>query len=352
MSSAIEALGMMLPGGSTLPAVDGRKMQESYAAGRRVVELLAENVRPRDILTREAFLNAITIVLAMGGSTNAVLHLLAIAHDAGVELRIEDFDRISRETPVIGDMLPGGRYAMPDLGEAGGLPIVIERLVQAGLFDASQKNVAGGTFADHIGKFRESEGQDVVRDISNPRYAEGGLAILRGNLAPEGAVVKIAGLHGDRFSGMARVFDREEAAFAAIMKGRIVAGDVIVIRYEGPKGGPGRREMLAVTGALVGQGHGDDVMLITDGRFSGASRGFCVGHIAPEAMVGGPIAIIQDGDTIMLDVPNRTLSVGLPDEEIQRRLDSWTVPAPNYASGALAKYARIVSSASTGAVTG
>ncbi len=241
---------------------------------------------------------------------------------------------------------------MPDLGEAGGLPIVLRRLVEAGLFDASQKNVAGGTFADHISTFHESAGQDAVRDLSNPRYAEGGLAILRGNLAPDGAVVKIAGLHGDRFTGTARVFDQEEAAFRAIIDGQIRSGDVVVVRYEGPKGGPGMREMLAVTSALVGQGHGDDVMLITDGRFSGASRGFCVGHIAPEAMVGGPIAILRDGDRITLDVPNRTLDVDLSNAEIERRLDGWTAPPPRYTSGALAKYARIVSSASTGAVTG
>jgi dihydroxy-acid dehydratase len=327
-------------------------MQESYEAGKRVVELIAEDLRPRDIMTREAFLNAITVVLATGGSTNAVLHYLAIAHEAQIELSMDDFDRLSRKTPVIGDMLPGGRYSMPDLGEAGGLPIVLRRLVEAGLFDASQKNIAGGTFADHIGKFHESEGQDVVRDISNPRYAEGGLAILYGNLAPDGAVVKVAGVKSQQFTGPARLYDQEEAAFQAIMRGEINSGDVLVIRYEGPKGGPGMREMLGVTGALVGQGHGEDVVLLTDGRFSGASRGFCVGHIAPEAMDGGPIAILQDGDSVTVDIPNRTLSVNLSDEEIKRRLAAWTAPAPKYTSGALAKYAKVVSSASLGAVTG
>jgi dihydroxy-acid dehydratase len=351
MSSSIEAIGMMLPGGSTLPAVDGRKMQEAFEAGKRVVDLIAEDVRPRDIMTREAFLNAITVVLATGGSTNAVLHFLAIAHDAKVELGMDDFDRLSRNTPVIGDLLPGGRYAMPDLGEAGGLPIVLRRLVEAGLFDETQKNVAGGTFADHIGKFHESEGQDVVREISNPRYAEGGLAILYGNLAPDGAVVKVAGVKSSTFTGPCKVFDQEEQAMQAVMAGEIKSGDVLVIRYEGPKGGPGMREMLGVTGALVGQGHGEDVVLITDGRFSGASRGFCIGHVAPEAMEGGPIAALQTGDTITVDIANRQLRMELSDEEIERRLAAWTAPAPKYTSGALAKYAKAVSSASLGAVT-
>ena len=351
MSSSIEAMGMMLPGSSTLPAVDGRKMQEAYEAGKRVVELIAEDIRPRDIMTREAFLNAISVVLATGGSTNAVLHYLAIAHDAKVELSIDDFDRLSRKTPVIGDMLPGGRYSMPDLGEAGGLPIVIKRLAEAGLFDTSQKNVAGGTFADHLDKFYESEGQDVVRDISNPRYAQGGLAILYGNLAPEGAVVKVAGVKSSTFTGPCKVYDQEEQAMQAVMAGEIQSGDVIVIRYEGPKGGPGMREMLGVTGALVGQGHSEDVVLITDGRFSGASRGFCIGHVVPEAMEGGPIAILQNGDTITVDIDARQLNVALSDDEIKQRLAGWKAPAPKYTTGALAKYAKSVSNASVGAVT-
>jgi dihydroxy-acid dehydratase len=351
MSSSIEALGMMLPGGSTLPAVDGRKMQESYEAGKRVVELIAEDLRPRDILTREAFLNAIAVVLATGGSTNAVLHFLAMAHDAKVELTMDDFDTLSRKTPVIGDMLPGGQYSMPDLGEAGGLPIVLRRLAEAGLFDTNQKNVAGGTFVDHLDKFFESEGQDVIREISNPRYTEGGLAILRGNLAPDGAVVKVAGVKSKQFTGPARVFDTEELAFQSIMRGEINAGDVIVIRYEGPTGGPGMREMLGVTGALVGQGHGEDVVLITDGRFSGASRGFCIGHVSPEAFEGGPIAALREGDTIAVDIDARTLNVALSDDEIKQRLAEWKAPAPKYTSGALAKYAKAVSSASLGAVT-
>ena len=352
MSSAVEALGMMLPGGASLPAVEGRKYQEAYRAGERVVELLREDLRPRQILTRRAFENAIAVVVAMGGSTNAVLHLLAMARDAGVSLEIDDFDRISRRTAVIGDMLPGGRYSMPDLDEAGGVPIVIRRLAEAGLFDASALNVAGGTFADHVGQFKETPGQDVIRDLSNPRYKDGGLAILRGNLAPEGAVVKVAGMHGTEFSGPARVFDQEEAAFQAIIRGEIKSGDVLVIRYEGPKGGPGMREMLAVTSAIVGQGHGDDVALITDGRFSGASHGYCVGHIAPEAMVGGPIALLQDGDRVTIDVPNRQLSVALSDEELAVRRQAWAPPPPHYTTGTLAKYAKLVSSASIGAITG
>jgi dihydroxy-acid dehydratase len=352
MSSAIEAIGMMLPGGASLPAVDGRKYQEAYRAGERVMELLREGARPRDVLTRQAFENAIAAVVAMGGSTNAVLHLLAIAVEAGVPLEIDDFDRISRRTPVIGDMQPGGRYTMPDLDEAGGVPIVLRRLVEAGLFDASARNVAGGTFADHLNRFPETPEQDVVRDFSSPRYREGGLAILRGNLAPEGAVVKIAGVKRAELTGPARVFDREEAAFQAILRGEIKPNDVVVIRYEGPKGGPGMREMLAVTGALAGQGHAEDVALITDGRFSGASRGFCVGHIAPEAMVGGPIAALRDGDHVTIDIPNRQLSVALSDEELRARLEEWSPPAPHYTHGTLAKYAKLVSSASVGAVTG
>jgi len=351
MSSSIEAMGMMLPGGSTLPAVDGRKMQEAHQAGLRVVDLIRENLRPRDIMTREAFLNAISVVLATGGSTNAVLHFLAIAHDAQVQLSIDDFDTLSRTTPVIGDMLPGGRYSMPDLGEAGGLPIVIKRLAEAGMFDTNQKNVAGGTFVDHLDKFHESEGQDVVREISNPRYAQGGLAILYGNLAPGGAVVKVAGVKASTFTGICKVFDQEEPAMDAVMAGDIHSGDVIVIRYEGPKGGPGMREMLGVTSALAGQGHSEDVVLITDGRFSGASRGFCIGHVVPEAMEGGPIAALRTGDTITVDIANRELRLELPEAEIAARLAAWTAPAARYTTGALAKYAKVVSNASLGAVT-
>ena len=352
MSAATEAIGMMLPGGASVPAVDGRKFQEGYRAGERVVQLLRENLRPRDIMTRKAFENAIAVVLAMGGSTNAVLHLLAIAHDAEIDLSIDDFDRISRTTPVIADMLPGGRYAMPDLDQAGGVAIVLRRLAEAGIFDASQKNVAGGTFADHIGKFEETPGQDVVRDMDNPRYTEGGLAILRGNLAPDGAVVKVAGVKSTHFEGPARVFDQEAAAFRAVQAGEIKSGDVLVIRYEGPKGGPGMQEMLAVTGALVGQGHAEDVALVTDGRFSGASRGFCIGHVVPEAMDGGPIAALREGDRITIDTQNREINVALSDDEIEARLAEWTAPAPKYTKGMLAKYAKLVSSASVGAVTG
>ena len=352
MSSAIEAIGMMLPGGASIPAVDGRKYKEAYQAGERVMELLREGARPSDVLTRRAFENAIAVVVAMGGSTNAVLHLLAIAHEAGVPVEIDDFDTISRRTPLIGDMRPGGRYVMPDLDEAGGLAIVIRRLAEAGLFDTGARNIAGGTFADHLDRFPETPGQDVVHEVSSPRAADGGLAILRGNLAPEGAVVKVAGVHGTQLTGPARVFDQEQAAFEAIIQGRIQGGDVVVIRYEGPKGGPGMREMLAVTGALVGQGHGEDVALITDGRFSGASHGFCVGHIAPEAMVGGPIAALRDGDEVTIDIPNRRLAVALSDDDIQARLADWSPPAPHYTRGTLAKYAKLVSSASVGAITG
>jgi dihydroxy-acid dehydratase len=352
MSSAIEAIGMMIPGGAAYPAVDGRKFKEAYQAGERVVQLLRENVRPRDILTRKAFENAIAVVVAMGGSTNAVLHLLAIAHEAGVELQIDDFDEIGRKVPLIGDMTPGGRYVMTDLDKAGGVPIVIRRLVEAGLFDPGQMTITGGTWGETLPKFKETPGQNVIREMSNPRHVDGGLAILRGNLAPDGAVIKAAGTDRTSQTGPARVYDTEEDAFRAIMRSEINAGDVIVIRYEGPRGGPGMREMLAVTGALVGQGHGDDVALITDGRFSGASRGFCVGHIAPEAMAGGPIAILREGDMVTIDIPKRELSVALSDDEIKSRLDAWTAPPPKYTTGTLAKYAKLVSSASIGAVTG
>jgi dihydroxy-acid dehydratase len=352
MASATEAIGMMLPGGASLPAVDGRKFQEGYRAGERVVQLLRENVRPRDIMTRAAFENAIAVVLAMGGSTNLVLHLLAIAHEAQVDLSIDDFDRISRKVPVIGDMQPGGRYTMPHLDRAGGVPIVLRRLAEAGLFDASQRTVGGGTWADHLDKFPETPGQDVIRNLDNPRYTEGGLAILRGNLAPEGAVVKVAGVKNTHFEGPAKIFDREEDAFRAVLDGKIQSGDAIVVRYEGPKGGPGMREMLALTGALVGQGHGEDVALITDGRFSGASRGFCIGHVAPEAMVGGPIALLRDGDRVTIDTQNRRISVALSDEELEARRAAWSPPPQKYTTGTLAKYAKLVSSASVGAVTG
>ena len=352
MSSATEAIGMMLPGGASLPAVDGRKMQEGYRAGERVVQLLRENVRPRDVMTRQAFENAIAVVLAMGGSTNLVLHLLAIAHEAGVDLSIDDFDRISRTVPVIGDMQPGGRYTMSHLDRAGGVPIVLRRLAEAGLFDPSQRTVGGGTWADHLDKFPETPGQDVIRNMDNPRYKEGGLAILRGNLAPEGAVVKVAGVKSTHFEGPARVFDREEDAFRAVIDGKIQSGDVIIVRYEGPKGGPGMREMLALTGALAGQGHSEDVALITDGRFSGASRGFCIGHVVPEAMVGGPIAALREGDRVTIDTQNRRINVNLSDAELQERLAAWSPPTPKYTTGSLAKYAKLVSSASVGAVTG
>jgi dihydroxy-acid dehydratase len=352
MSTVAEAIGMMLPGGASIPAVDGRKAQEAYRAGVRAVELLRDNIRPRDIMTRAAFENAIAAVVAMGGSTNVVLHLLAIAREAGVPLEIDDFDHISRKVPVIGDMLPGGRYAMPDLDDAGGVPIVIQRLAEAGLFDVSAPTVGGGTFAQHIHSFRESADQDVIRDMKTPRYAEGGLAILRGNLAPEGAVTKVAGYKSTEFRGPVKVFDQEEEAFRSIMRNEIKSGDVVVIRYEGPKGGPGMREMLAVTGALAGQGHSEDVALITDGRFSGASRGFCIGHVVPEAMVGGPIAALRNGDVITIDIASRALNVELSDDEIKARLADWKAPTPKYTTGVLAKYAKLVSSASEGAVTG
>jgi dihydroxy-acid dehydratase len=351
MSSAAEALGMCLPGSSGPTAVEARRFEYAYRTGEAAVRLVMEGVRPRDILTREAFLNAIAVVEAVGGSTNSVLHLPAIAHEAGVELSMDDFDVISRKTPLLGDMMPSGRYPMDALHKVGGIPVVMKELLDARLFDGSQRTVAGGTHAEHLTEVELYPDQDVIRPISSPLRETGTLAILRGNLAPEGAVVKLGGVKVPRITGPARVFDREEDCMKAVVSGQIQPGDVIVIRYEGPKGGPGMREMLAVTSAVVGRGLGGQVALITDGRFSGASHGFVVGHIAPEAAVGGPIAALRDGDQITIDAPEREISVALSERELQERLASWTPPAPRYTSGALAKYARLVTSAAQGAVT-
>ncbi len=351
MSTAIEVLGMSLPGDASLPAIDPRKVAEARDVGRTLMRLLEEDVRPRDILTREAFENAITVAVSMGGSTNVVLHLLAIAREAEVPLTIEDFDRISRNTPYIADMKPAGRYVMADLSRYGGIALVMKRLLAAGLLHGDAMTVTGKTLAQNLEGIETSDDQPIISEVAAPRSPTGGLAILRGNLAPEGAVIKVAGHQERVFRGPARVFDQEPAAFRAIQGGEIKPGDIVIIRYEGPKGGPGMQEMLAVTGALIGQGLGDDVALVTDGRFSGASHGPMVGHVAPEAAVGGPIALLREGDEITLDIPARQLSVKLTEEEFTDRRANWTPNPPNYTTGALAKYAKLASSASEGAVT-
>ena len=351
MSTAIEVLGLSLPGDASLPAVDPRKVDEARDAGRAILRLLAEDIRPRDLLTRRAFENAITVVLALGGSTNAVLHLLAIAYEAGVDLTLEDFDRISRSTPYIADMKPGGRYVMADLHRYGGMALPIQRLLRAGLLHGDTLTVTGKTLAENVAQMPVIDDQPIIGQPENPRSPTGGLAILRGNLAPDGAVIKVAGHQEKVYQGPARVFNQEEPAFNAIQEGAINPGDIVIIRYEGPKGGPGMREMLAVTGALIGQGLGDSVALITDGRFSGASHGPMVGHVAPEAAVGGPIGLLHEGDIVTLDIPQRGLNVQLTAEQLADRRAAWQPLPPKYTSGVLAKYAKLVSSAAEGAVT-
>jgi dihydroxy-acid dehydratase len=353
MAIASEFLGIAALGSGSVPANDSAKADVARAAGGRVMELVRKNLRPRDIITRSALENAIASVATTGGSTNAVLHLIAIAHEAGLQLSLEDFDRISAKTPLIADLKPSGRFVATDLHAAGGSPLLAKRLADAGFVNGSSQTVSGRTLAaeaDAIAK--ETPGQEVVRAVDRPLKTSGGLVILRGSLAPDGAVMKVSGTGRLTHRGPARVFDSEEAAFDAVQHQRIKAGDVVVIRYEGPGGGPGMREMLAVTAAIVGAGLGETVALVTDGRFSGATRGHAVGHIAPEAARGGPIAAVRDGDTINIDVAARKLELELADTEIKRRLSEWRPPAPRYASGVMAKYARTVSSASTGAVTG
>ena len=351
MATALEFLGISPLGSASVPALDPHKAKVGEDAGRLTVDLLNRGVRPRQILTREAFENAIAGVAATGGSTNSVLHLLAIAREAEVPLDIDDFDRVSASVPLIADLKPGGQYVATDLYAAGGTGIVARRLAEAGRVREAM-TVTGRTLAQEAACIKDAPGQRVVLEISAPLKPTGGLAILRGNLAPDGAVIKTAGGPALKHSGPARVFESEEAAFAAVQAGQIKDGDVVVIRYEGPRGGPGMREMLAVTGAIVGAGLGSSVALITDGRFSGATRGLMVGHVAPEAAVGGPIAALRDGDIITLDVVGRRLDVAITDEELRARLARWTPPAPRYATGVMAKYARLVSSAAVGAVTG
>ncbi len=349
MAAVGEAIGMSLPGSASVPAVDNRLEEYARQSGAAVVNLLEEDIRPRDIMTREAFENAITVVMALGGSTNAVLHLMAIANEAGVDLTLEDFDRISRRTPHIGDMKPFGRYHMVDLDRIGGVPVVLRALLDADLLHGEVMTVTGRTLRENLEGIVVPTDQDVVLPIDAPLADKGGIAILRGSLAPEGAVVKIAGIDLDVFEGVARVFDDEQHALQALWDHRLEAGDVVIIRYEGPKGGPGMREMLAITAAIKGAGLGDDVLLITDGRFSGGTTGLCIGHVAPEAAHGGPIGLVEEGDRIRVDIPNRTLDVLVDEGELGRRHDEWKPAEPRYTSGVLAKYAKLVGSAESGA---
>jgi dihydroxy-acid dehydratase len=352
MSTVMEFLGISPLGSNGIPATVDEKDQAAFNAGKLVMELLRRDLRPSQILTRKAVENAIAAVAATGGSTNAVLHLLAIAREAGVELNIDDFDAISSRTPLIADLKPGGRFVANDLYRAGGIQLIARRLVEAGLIHGDALTVTGKTIGEAAKSAAETKGQEVLRPLSNPLKATGGLVILHGNLAPEGCVVKVAGHERMTHRGPARVFDREEDAFQAVQRQEIKANDVIVIRYEGPKGGPGMREMLAVTAALVGAGLGDAVALLTDGRFSGATHGLMAGHVAPEAASGGPIAAVRDGDTIVFDIQKRRLDVEISEHEMDARLRRWTAPPPRYKSGVMAKYAKLVSSASEGAVTG
>src|SRR5438477_345357 len=351
MALVCEFLGIAPMGLSSIPATNAGKANAAHRAGELVVDLLCRDVTPSKIITKAAIENAITGVAATGGSTNSVLHLLAIANEAKIPLSIDDFDRVSSRVPIIADLKPGGRFVATDLYAAGGTALVAKRLLDAGLLRGDAITVTGSTLAEEAAKAKETPSQEVVRKLNAPLKPTGGLVILKGNIAPEGCVIKVAGHNLQNFRGPARVFDNEEAAFAAVEQGAIKAGDVVVIRYEGPKGGPGMREMLAVTAALVGAGLGDSVALLTDGRFSGATHGLMVGHVAPEAASGGPIAAVVDGDIIVFDIPNRQLRVELSAADIQKRRATWKPPAPRFRSGVMAKYALLVSSASLGAVT-
>ncbi len=349
MSTCAEALGMTLPGEASAPAVSAERTDLARRTGEAVVQALANGLRPRQIMTRAAFLNAAAVVMATAGSTNAVLHLLAIAHEAGVELTMDDFDAVSRRTPVIASMRPSGLFVMSELDKVGGVPVILRELLSAGLIDGDAMTVNGRTIGANVADAFSPDGS-VVRPVKDPFKVDGGLAVLRGSLAPNGAVVKTPGIETLRFEGRARVFEREEDCFAAVTRGEVGGGDALVIRYEGPKGGPGMREMLAVTAAIKGAGLGKDVMLLTDGRFSGATFGACVAHVAPEAFDGGPIALVADGDPIVLDVPQRRLELLVDEAELERRRSAWRRPEPKYRSGALAKYAALVSGADRGAV--
>ncbi len=352
MSSVAEAIGMALPGSASAPAVDRRRDDLAYASGIAVVDLLSSGIRPRQIMTKEAFENAISVVMAVGGSTNAVLHLLAIAHEARVDLQLDDFNRIASRVPHLADTKPHGRFHMSDIDRIGGIPVIMAELLEAGLLNGDCLTVTGHSVAENLAELSPPEPDGVVvHPLSNPIHPDGGIVILTGSLAPSGSVVKVAGIDQLRFEGPARVFDGEDAAMDAILAGEIQPGTVVVIRYEGPKGGPGMREMLAVTGAMKGAGRGGDCALVTDGRFSGGTHGFCIGHVSPEAVDGGPIALVADGDRVVLDVARRSIDLMVEPAELDRRRQDWKLPEPRYRTGALAKYARLVTGAEHGAVT-
>ncbi len=352
MAAVSEAIGLALPGSAAVPAVDPARTEVCRRTGEAVLHLLERNIRPRDIVSREALENGIAVAVAVGGSTNAVLHLLAIAREASIEFTLDDIDRVCARTPHLADLKPGGTFVTADLHRVGGVPVVLKELLKAGALNGEALTATGKTMAENLSEVRAEPDGDVVRPVDKPLAGGSTIVVLRGNLAPEGAVAKVASVEHLERTGPARVFDSEEACFDAVERREIQPGDVIVIRYEGPRGGPGMREMLATTAALVGQGLGDQIAMVTDGRFSGATRGLMVGHAAPEAAVGGPIAIVEDGDQITVDAANRRLDLHIPKDEIDRRLAAWTPPTPKYEWGALAKYARLVSSASEGAVCG
>jgi dihydroxy-acid dehydratase len=352
MALMTEALGLSLPGSASPPAVDSARVRYAKETGKALLNLIETDLKPRDILSYEAFENAIAVLMASGGSTNAVLHLLAIAYEAGVNLTLDDFDKVSKKVPEIVNMKPGGEYVMADLDRVGGAPLIMKKLLEAGLINGDIITVTGKTVKQNLDEFKlpNVKYDNIVKEINDPYNPTGGIRILKGNLATEGAVIKVSASKVKYHKGPARVFNSEEEAFDAVIKEKIVEGDIVVIRYEGPKGGPGMREMLAVTSAIVGQGLGEKVALITDGRFSGATRGMMVGHVAPEAIVGGTIALLKDGDTIIIDANNGRLDVELPENEIKSRAKDWVPPEPKYKTGLLAKYAKLVSSSSKGAV--
>jgi dihydroxy-acid dehydratase len=352
MAAVSEAIGMALPGSASPAAIDPRRDQLAYDTGAAVVKLLEQNIRPRQIMTKEAFQNAIAVVMALGGSTNAVLHLLAIANEARVELELEDFNRMASKVPHIADTKPHGKYHMYDVDKIGGVPVVLRELLDAGLLHGDCLTVTGKTMAENLADLDPPKPDgEVIHPLSKPIHADGGIVILSGSMAPKGSVVKVAGLDTTHFQGPARVFDGEDGAMEAILAGQIEPGTIVVIRYEGPKGGPGMREMLAVTGAMKGAGRGGDCALLTDGRFSGGTHGFCIGHVAPEAVDGGPIAFVQDGDIIVINIDQRRIDLLVNDQELARRKKEWKLPAPRYTTGVLAKYARLVTGADRGAVT-
>ena len=353
MASISEALGIALPGSASPPAEDDRREKIVYETGKACTELLVQNIKPRDILTFESFENAITMLNAVGGSTNGILHLLALANEVGIKLTYDDFERIRKKTPHIADMKPGGGYVMNSLDKIGGIPLIMKKLLDNNLIHGNVLTVTGKTIEENIRQYKVSSTSDqqIVREIENPLHGVGTAVILKGTLAPEGAVIKTAGVEMTKFTGKAKVFDSEESAFDSVAHGEINEGDVIVIRYEGPKGGPGMREMLATTAAIVGQGLGKKVAMITDGRFSGGTRGFMVGHVAPEAFVGGPIALVKDGDEISINIEDNSVNLHVSGEELKQRSTEWRMPKPNYTSGALAKYAFLVGSAAQGAIT-